>query len=141
MQGKYLSLGVVLLLCFFIGCTNGPKSPLSAIPTILIDHVEETEETKVYVHGIDDTLFSNITIQINEKSVMENFTYELHMPTSLKKFVLNVSVWDEDKEYIYTGNFTLFSEDDQIKIEVQDFRHKDPTESSLPYTIIVERKE
>lgn len=141
MQGKYLSLGVVLLLCFFIGCTNGPKSPLSTIPTILIDHVEETEETKVYVQGIDDTLFSNITIQINEKSVMENFTYELHMPTLLKKFVLNVSVWDEDKDYAYTGNFTLFSEDDQIKLEVQDFRHKEPVESTLPYTIIVERKE
>ncbi len=141
MQGKYLSLGVVLLLCFFIGCTNGPKSPLSTIPMVLIDHVEETEETKVYVHGIDDTLFSNITIQINEKSLMENFTYELHMPTSLKKFVLNVSVWDEEKEYIYTGNFTLFSEDDQIKLEIQDFRHKEPIESSLPYTIIVERKE
>lgn len=141
MHRKYLSLSIVLLLSFFVGCTNGPKSPISTIPKVLIDHIEETEETKVFVHGIEESIFSNITIQINDESIMENFTYELHSATSLQKFVLNVSVWDEEKEYEYTGNFTVLSDTDQVKLEIQDFRHEEPTEVSLPYTIIVERKE
>ncbi len=140
MHGKYLTLSIVLLLSLFVGCTNGPESPLSTIPMILIDHIEETEETKVFVHGIDDTLFSNITIQINEDISTENFTYELHMSTSLEKFMLNISVWDKKKQYEYTGNFTLLS-DDEIKMEIEDIRDKDPIEVNIPYTIIMERKE
>jgi hypothetical protein len=141
MHGKYLTLSIVLLLSLFVGCTNGPESPLSTIPMILIDHIEETKETKIFVHGIEDTLFSNITIQINEDTSTENFTYELHMSTSLEKFMLNVSIWDEEKQYEYIGNFTVFSDKGEMKLEVQDIRHVDPIETSLPYTIIVERKE
>jgi hypothetical protein len=140
MHGKYLTLSIVLLLSLFVGCTNGPESPLSTIPMILIDHIEETKETKIFVHGIEDTLFSNITIQINEDTSTENFTYELHMSTSLEKFMLNVSIWDEEKQYEYIGNFTVFSDKGEMKLEVQDIRHVDPIETSLPYTIIVERK-
>ena len=141
MHGKFLTLSIVLLLSLFVGCTNGPKSPLSTIPMILIDHIEETGETKVFVHGIEDTLFSNITIQINEDISTENFTYELHMSTSLEKFMLNVSIWDEEKQYEYVGNFTVFSDNGEMKLEIEDIRHVDPIETSLPYTIIVERKE
>jgi hypothetical protein len=140
MHRKYLTLSIILLLSFFVGCTNGPKSPLSTIPMILIDNIEETGETKVFVHGIEDTLFSNITIQINEESLTENFTYELHMSTSLQKFMLNVSIWDDEKQYEYTGNLTLLT-DDEIKLEIEDIRDKEPVEVSFPYTIIMERKE
>lgn len=140
MHRKYIILGTVLLLTIFVGCTDGPKSPLSSIPMILIDHVEETEEIKVFVHGIEDTLFSNITIQINDESIKENFTYELHISTSLEKFMLNISVWDEEKQYEYTGNFTLMN-DDEIKLEIEDIRDKKPIEVNFPYTIIMERKE
>jgi len=141
MQVKYLSLGVVILLTFFIGCSEGPESPLSTIPTILIDHVEKTKETKVFVHGIDDTLFSNITIQINNETICENFTYELHYFTSLNKFILNISVWYEEKLYEYSGNFTVFEDKDEMKLEIEDVRHKQSIERSFPYTIIMERKE
>jgi hypothetical protein len=108
---------------------------------ILIDNIEETGETKVFVHGIEDTLFSNITIQINEETLTENFTYELHMSTSLQKFMLNISIWDEEKQYEYIGNFTVFSDDGEMKLEIEDIRHDDPIEASFPYTIVVERKE
>ncbi|MEE9151700.1 MAG: hypothetical protein V3U20_07715 [Thermoplasmata archaeon] len=141
MQRKHLSLSIVLFLSFLTGCIESPESPISAIPVILIDHIEETEETKAFVHGIDDHLYSNITIQINEEKITENFTYQLHLSTSLRKFVMNVSVWHEEKQYEYRGNFTLLRDDGQITLEIEDFRHKDPVEGSLPYTIIMERKE
>ena len=141
MQRKHLSLSIILFLSFLMGCIEGPESPLSAIPVILMDHIEETEETKAFVHGIDDHLYSNITIQINEEKITENFTYQLHMSTSLRKFAMNVSVWNEEKQYEYRGNFTLLRDDGRITLEIEDFRHKDPVEDSLPYTIIMERKE
>jgi hypothetical protein len=53
MQKKLSVLGILILLFVLAGCTEGPPSPLSTIPTILIDHIEETDETKVYVHGIE----------------------------------------------------------------------------------------
>lgn len=140
-MGKYYGLGIVIILSLFAGCNSGPQSPLSTIPMILIDHIEENGETKVFVHGIDDHLFSNITLQINEKTLTENLTYELHIPTFLKEFMLNVTVWDALKHYEYTGNFTLLSEDEEIKMEITDLNHKEPIEESLPYTIIMERKE
>ena len=140
MQGKYLGLNIVLLISLLVGCTNPPESPISAIPTILIDHIDETHETKVFVHGIDAHLFSNITIQINNVSITENFTYELHTSTSLNTFNLNVSVWDKQKEYEYIGNITVFKNNGEMKLEILDMDHKDPSEESLPYNIIMERK-
>ncbi|UCG68225.1 MAG: hypothetical protein JSV09_10405 [Thermoplasmata archaeon] len=141
MHRKYLGLSIILFLAFFLGCVDAPKSPVSKIPTILIDHIEETEETKVFVHGIENHLFSNITIEINDVRVTENFTYELHAASHLHKFMLNVTVWEEKKEYEYRGNFTVIEDDDQKTLEIQDIRHEDSIKRSFPYTIIMERKE
>lgn len=141
MQRKYLGLSIVLLLSFFIGCIEGPTSPISTIPRILIDHIEDTGETKIFVCGIEDHLYSNITIEISEESVFENFTYELHMSTRRETFLLNVSVWDEQKQYEYSGNIAIVTDNDQIQLEITDDRHKEPIEKSFPYTIIMERKE
>ncbi|UCF08025.1 MAG: hypothetical protein JSW28_10360 [Thermoplasmata archaeon] len=141
MQGKAFGTGLVLLLCFFAGCTNGPPSPLSSIPMLLIDHIEENKETKVYVHGLDDYRFSNITIQINNVTATENFTYALHLTTILDRFILNVSVWDDLKQYEYAANLTILTEDNEITLQIEDERHDDTIERSLPYTLIMERKE
>jgi hypothetical protein len=122
------------------GCTQGPPSPLSSLPTILIDHIEETEETKIYVQGIENTLYGNITIQLNNETVTENLTYSLHLTTTLHKFTLNITAWYELKEYDYTGNFTLIEDEDEIILEILDTRHDNPIERSLPYTLIMERK-
>jgi hypothetical protein len=140
MQKKLSILGILIFLFVLAGCTEGPPSPLSTIPTILVDHIEETEETKIYVHGIDDTLYGNITIQLNNETALENFTYGLHISTNLHKFILNVTVWFELKEYEYNGNFTLLEENNEITLEIVDDRHDDPIERSAPYTIIMERK-
>ena len=141
MHRKYLVFGIVILLFLMAGCIEEPQSPLSSIPMILIDYIEETEETKVFVHGIDDHLFSNMTIQINEESICENFTYELHLSTTLEKFMLNITVWHKDKEYEYIGNLTLIEDDDEIILEIEDKRHEKPIKRSFSYSIIMERKE
>ena len=141
MHRKYVGLGFVLLLYLSVGCTNGPQSPISTIPTILIDHIDDTEETKVFVHGVEDHLFSNITIWINEEGITENFTYELHTSTYLQNFELNVLVWDKEKQYEYTGNIIVLNDNDQMKLEIVDDQHEEPVERSLPHTIIMERKE
>ena len=140
MHGKLVSLGFIIFMCTFSGCVEPPPSPLSSIPRILLDHIEETEETKVYVHGLDDHLFSNITIEINDATITENYTYSLHLTTKLEEFALNVSVWDKLKEYEYIGNMTLLSDEDQIMLHIDDERRDDPIGRSMPYTIIMERK-
>lgn len=139
MQGKYVALSIILLLSLFVGCAEPPKSPLSSIPMILIDHIEETDETKVFVHGIEDHLFSNITIMINNDMITENFTYSLHISTSLSEFELFISVWDKQKNYEYSGEITVFNDNGEIKIKVQDTDHDEPVEESLPHTIVMER--
>ena len=141
MMGKPVSLGIIVFFCLFTGCVEPPPSPLGSIPRVLIDHIEEGEETKVYIHGLEDHLYSNITIEINDDHIAENYTYSLHLSTILDKFVLNVTVWDEAKEYEYTGNYTILQEDDQISLEIYDDRHDDPIKRSMPYSIIMERKE
>ena len=141
MPRRYLSLSIILLFCFFVGCEEPPKSPISTIPQILIDYIEETEETKIYAHGIEDTLYSNITIQINHDTKKENFTYSLHLSTLLKDFMLNISVWDESRDYEYSGNITVFNDGGEWKLKVEGIKDKKPKEGSFPYTIIMERKE
>ena len=140
MQKKISSLGILVFLIMLSGCTEGPSSPLSSLPTILIDHIEDTDETKIYVHGIDDTLYENITIQINNNTVRENFTYELHTSTDLQHFFLNVTVWYELKEYDYRGNITVIEEKNDISFEIMDERRDNPINRDAPYTIIMERK-
>lgn len=140
MQKKLSVLGILIFLFVLAGCTEGPPSPLSTIPTILVDHIEETEETKIFVQGIENTLYGNITIQLNNETAYENFTYGLHISTNLHNFILNVTVWFELKEYEYTGNFTILEEDNEITLEIVDDRHDNPITRSAPYTIIMERK-
>ena len=141
MLGKLVSLGFIIFICSFSGCIDTPPSPLGSIPRILVDHIEEDEETKIYVHGLDDHLFSNITIKINSNSVTENYTYALHLTTTLHKFAVNITIWDELKEFQYMGNFTVLHNDDEITLEIQDDRNEDPIKRSLPYKMIMERKE
>jgi hypothetical protein len=139
MHWKYLSLGVIFFLLLLPGCTEN-QPPLSGIPTILIDYIEESEETKVFIHGIDDRLYSNITIRINETSVIENYTYQLHLSTSLEYFNLYVSVWDKQKEYEYSGNITLFDDKGEIKMQIKETKDDKYVKESFPHKIIMERK-
>jgi len=141
MLGKLTSLGFVIFVCSFAGCIDTPPSPLSSIPRILLDHIVETEETKVYVHGLDDHLYSNITIEINDERIRENYTYSLHLSTSMDRFMLNVTVWDDAKVYEYIGNYTILQENEQISLEIYDDRYDDPVKRSMPYSIIMERRE
>jgi hypothetical protein len=122
------------------GCIEGPDSPLSTIPTLLFDHIEDTKETKIFVQGIENTLYGNITIQINNDTRTEDNTYSLHSSTALTKFALNVTVWFKLKEFEYNGNLTLLEEDEQITLEIEDDEHENVIERSLPHTIIMERK-
>lgn len=140
MHRRYLCLSIVLLIPLFVGCIETPSSPISKIPTILIDHIEETEETKVFIQGIEDHLFSNITIKINHECITENFTYELHTSTSLQNFVLNVTVWDEQEQYEYIGNITVSEDNDEMILHIVVI-DDDPKDESFPHTIIMERKE
>lgn len=140
MQRELSSMGIALFLVLMAGCIEGPDSPLSTIPTILIDHFEDSAETKVFINGIDNTHYNNITIQINDDTVNENDTYSLHLSTDLSKFSLNVTVWFKLKEYEYKGNITVLKEDEHISLEIEDTDHDNPIKRSLPYTKIMERK-
>jgi hypothetical protein len=106
----------------------------------MIDYIEETEESKVFVHGIDDRLYSNITIRINDTSFTENYTYQLHLSTSLEYFFLHVSVWDKQKEYEYSGNISLFDDKGEMKMHIRETGEDKYVKESFPHKIIMERK-
>lgn len=132
--------GVIFLTLLCMGCIEDP-SPISKLPKIKIDYIEDVEETVIFVRAIEDYLFTNITIIINDEKTTENFTYMLSVKTELMSYDLNVEVWDENKHYEYTGNQTLYRDDNEMRLRIIDDRHNEPVERSMPYSIIMERED
>ncbi len=101
-----LFLTSLLLAALIVGCTGSPSPPkFSAVPKLVIDHVPEENLTKVYVHGFDDYLYTNITINItvgNETELeTQNYTYFLGSVTNQMAFHLNATAWDNLTGYCY----------------------------------------
>ncbi|MEW5760653.1 MAG: hypothetical protein AB1779_07790 [Candidatus Thermoplasmatota archaeon] len=92
---------LMILIAPFSGCISSEiKSPVSRIPQILMDYVNETE---IYIFGTEIYKFTYAKITVeweNETYVaQENETYFLKLKTKLKNFMLNTSVLDGKNIY------------------------------------------
>ena len=138
---------VVLISISMAGCTNPPSPPGSEIPMVIIDYVSsfkydnvEKNHTIIYVHGLDEIRYENITIKIDNKTVAKrNHTYSLEHTTNLNKFNLTVDVYhnNNNKERYFNFNATFeISDKKKIMYEITypDLERKEVEKDELPYS-------
>ncbi len=118
MQWRYAAVLVVLILTVSsLGCLSPPAPPpMSRMPKVIIDHVEQDEVFAVYVHGISDCRYDRIEIKIdNESAFAMNHTFQGSALTNLTSFSLNITVIDLPNEggnadvYYYNATVNLVS--------------------------------
>ena len=137
-SGRFIGVLIVILLGV-AGCLETPSSPIGAAPQLLIDYIRDVDDIQIVVKGIDDHLFSNITIQINEEEFRENHTYLHTVRTSRRAFDLSISVWDEDQGYSYAANFTLEVGDETVAFLIVIPDDQSPNREKPPYRTILEK--
>jgi len=123
------------------------ESPVASIPQILIDYNDD--QTDIYVHGMYDYKYTNITMQIFvgdetfERS-REN-VYSLNYNTSADEFGVNITVWNKKKAYSFNATIKKASPDEAPKlltlIEHRDNRIYSYTldNTNLPWKRLMER--
>lgn len=97
--------GLAIALAVWGGGRDIFESPVSSIPSILIDH--HKDETDIYVHGMNDFRYTNMSMLVT----IGNTTYErtrpdglfLYYNTSAENFTINITVWNKNKEYTFNG--------------------------------------
>ena len=137
---------VVLISISMAGCTNPPSPPGSEIPMVIIDYVSsfnydnvDENHTIIYVHGLDDVKYENITIKINNKTVAKrNHTYSLEHNTNLKKFNLTVDVYHnghDERYFNFNATFDIVNKKKiMYKITYSDLEKKEVEKDDLPYS-------
>jgi hypothetical protein len=101
---------VVFLMAFALALWGGNRSfqesPISTIPSILIDI--ELNETAIYIHGLNDFRYTNMTVRItHENTTFEKVKYDAYFidyNSSEANFTMNVTVWNRNKEYAFNGS-------------------------------------
>ncbi len=109
---------VIFVLCFLMAIFGGRRSafesPMSSLPSIVVDHFQN--ETEIYVHGLTEFRFTNMTIWLSDGETeilrhREN-TYFIFLNTSLTHFSLNVSVWSKNKMYGFRADVRVADPDE-----------------------------
>lgn len=97
------SLIVISSMAFCVGKIQPPV--IATVPQILVDVSDEG--VIIYVHGISDYKYSNMSAVVkagNEsQGLVENESYALYFTIEYKNFTINITVWDNDKHYVYQG--------------------------------------
>jgi hypothetical protein len=124
MMRKYFGVAAVavfllaLALAVWQGGNDPFVSPVSSIPSILVDY--NLNETEIYVKGLNDFRYTNITLRISgENQSLERSkekAYFLFYNTSLANFTINVTVWNKNKQYSFNGTVQVAPPNDAPKI-------------------------
>jgi len=132
----FISIGVA-------GCTNPPSPPGSEIPMVVIDYLNsdrydniDQNYSIIYIHGLDEIRYKNITITINNETVSKrNHTFSAEVSTNLTEFTLDIDVYHYKKHFNYNATFEI-SEKKKImyKITYYDLETKEVERDDLPYT-------
>lgn len=108
-----LVFGLAITLAVWGGGRDIFESPVSSIPSILIDHHED--ETEIYVHGMNDFRYTNMSLLVT----VGNTTYERTRADALfiyynisdniseKRFTINITIWNKNKEYNFNGTIMV----------------------------------
>lgn len=138
--------GVVAVVILFIfaamaGCTNPPTPPASEMPKLVIDYdinEEGRNETIIFIHGLDETRYSRITLFIDDEEIANKTdTFSVERRTDLREFNLTVNVTHLEERYNYNASFEVVREEDLIyEITYYDEETKEVKYEDLP---LVER--
>ena len=147
---------VVFALAIALAVWGGERiiteSPISSIPSLLIDHHED--KTEIFVHGLNDFRYTNITLRVTAENFTQERTREdaffIYFSTSvfnftLNNFTLNITVWNKNKQYSFNGSIQVADHAEAPKVltiyEVTKNRTNDYilTDTGLPWKKFMER--
>ena len=126
---KYFGVAavVVFLLAIVLAVWQGGRdifvSPVASVPSILIDYnFNETGfyETEIYIHGMNDFRYSNISMRwTNKTESLERTredTYFMFFNTPSENFTVNITVWNKDKGYSFNASFQAATDQEAPKL-------------------------
>ncbi len=130
-------LVVVIIAMSTLGCTDPPKPPASDLPKLVVDYNPlSANHTILYVHGIGETRYQNITLKINDDILIQkNDSFSLEYRTNMTQLHIVLELWLDNNFYYYNASYSLvLIEDIVYEItradgEIDVVRHGD-----LPYS-------
>lgn len=86
-------LAAFLVLVGATGCLSSPEPPISRIPKVLIDYIDDEGIFSVYVHGTSECRYRNVRISIDNSTIFdENYTYYGAYRTNKTYFNMSIEV-------------------------------------------------
>ncbi|MFW6072283.1 MAG: hypothetical protein ACOC6U_02150 [Thermoplasmatota archaeon] len=151
MMKKVIIVALIIFISFIMaGCSNPPSPPGSEIPMVVVDYIPsnrydniDENNSIIYVHGLDEVRYQNITIKVNNKTLKtRNHTYSLEVITNLTSFELEVDVYHYDKRFDYRATFNI-SEKKNIMYQITypNLETKEVNFEDLPYSEKLEQIE
>jgi len=129
------------------GGKDPTKSPVSSIPSLLIDY--NLNETEIFIEGLDDFRYTNMTVRITgENQTFERFreqAYFIYYNLSMANFTINVTVWNKNKQYTFNGSVQVALPDEAPKVLTLYEEKKDRINTytlntgNLPWKRLMER--
>lgn len=114
---------LTLALAFWQGGKDPFVSPVSSIPSILIDYnINETgtNETEIFVKGLNDFRYTNMTIRVaggNQRfERARDKAYFIYYNTSMANFTINITVWNRNKHYSFNGSVQVAPPDEAPRL-------------------------
>jgi hypothetical protein len=109
---------MALALAFWQGGKDPFVSPVSSIPSMLVDY--NLNETEIFIKGLNDFRYTNISVRISGENQSFERTreraYFIFYNTSLANFTVNVTVWNRNKEYTFNGSVQVAPPDEAPKV-------------------------
>jgi len=147
MKRVVVVLGVVTLMAL-TGCVKEDPdfgSPVSRIPKIILDYVNDT--TKIYIYAVDDYRYTSVNITVTAgnttQSTEEHYTYTAHLYTHMRNFTLVATAATAKGVYSLRAEVRhLFQEDTFMEIDVhreKSIKTVRLTEDDLPWKSLIER--
>lgn len=117
---KYFGAAAVLVfvMAIVLAVWQGGRDifelPVASIPSILIDY--NNDETEIYVHGMNDFRYSNISMRV----IIDNTTIErtredtlfMFYNSSAKDLIVNITVWNKNKAYSFNASIQKASQEE-----------------------------
>lgn len=139
MKKGMIALVVVLLSLSLAGCFNPPTPPGGDIPKVVLDYdinQDSPNQTIVYVHGVDDVRYNNITLKIDNQTIVhKEHTFCLEHNFSKKQFNLTLDVWLDLEHYNFNASFKVYPKQNVVyQITYYDEEVKNIESNDLPYS-------
>lgn len=148
-----IAIGAIAVLCVITVVTVGwgnregtvtPFQSITSTPKVVLDFIPETNQSLITVRGIEDTIYSNITILINGSGDQVNFTHSHSVKVSSGDYNLSVEVWNREELFIFQADLEIVllepeeenekTEEESVQREFQ-IRYLDRNEEEVERTV------